>query len=331
MGRINEVVRVELPQVAEALEGYGLGKVKRLRLCANGIINTNYAVETERGVYLLRIYNQERDRAGIEFELSILEHLSRSGFIVQRPFADARGNHLGSVAGRAFVVLQFIEGEVLAQADIAPKLCVQVGARLAEMENLLDGFTPKGGKPNADYPLIEKLALKNLARLRALGPEGEEVARELQGDWDALGPVFRDIGLPRGVVHADLYYQNVIVRNGELVGFIDFDDSYWGVRFYDLALVMMEFSIKQEGSMELELVESLLTGYLRQRKVSPEERALLFDAMRFLCFKFLGYTAELEEFQGEKLLTNGYIERLRFFRSADVKARFNTLLERMTG
>lgn len=326
MGRINEVVVIDLSQVERALGSYAITEIRDLRLCANGIINTNYVVQTEDSVYLLRIYNEDRDLEGILFEISILEYLSQAGFIVQRPIQNTAGEYLGLLEGREFVLLQYIEGEVLAQADINPTLCFQVGVRLAEMENLLDGFIPKGHKPDADYPLIKDLALKNLDRLSKLGAEGKRVAEELRSDWYEVEKLFRNPGLSKGVVHADIYYQNVIVRDGELVGFIDFDDSYWGVRFYDLALVLMEFSIKQEGSMEMELLEALLSGYQQKRQLLKEERSLLYDAMRFLCFKFLGYTAELDEFAGKLLLTNGYIHRLVYFRDPAVRVQFDAVL-----
>jgi homoserine kinase type II len=323
MDRINDVVVVGEGEVRAALRDYDIPEIVGVRLCENGIINTNYVVGTRGGNYLLRVYNEQRDLDGIEFEVSVLSHLSGCGFRVQRPVADRGGSLIGRLRDRRFALLTFIEGEVLAREAIDARVCEQIGTALADMQTLLDGFTPAGRKPDADYPLICELAELNIGRLRALGPAA---AAGVEADWRDVEPLFRDCPFPRGVVHADIYYQNVIVRDGELVGIIDFDDAYFGVLLYDLALVVMEFAIKEEGKMDFSLAEPVLRSYLAKRPLPREQAGALYDAMRFLCFKFLGYTAELAEFRGAGLLKNGYVTRLAMFRNPEVRARFEALL-----
>jgi homoserine kinase type II len=258
-----------------------------------------------------------------------LLHLSDRGFLVQKPVKDRTGALINRVGEQQFVLLGFIEGAVLAREAIDESICEQVGAALAEMQNLLVGFVPDGSKPDADYPLIRELAERNIDRLEKLGPKAAATARAVRADWEELAPRFRDCPFPKGVVHADIYYQNVIVRNGALAGIIDFDDAYFGVLLFDLALIVMEFAIKEEGSMDLGLAERVLRSYLSRRPLPGEQLASLYDSMRFLCFKFLGYTAELPEYQGEALLDNGYVTRLEMFRQADVRRDFTSLLARV--
>ena len=73
----------------------------------------------------------------------------------------------------------------------------------------------------------------------------------------------------------------------------------------------------------------MIRAFLRRRPLPGEQLDALYDSMRFLCFKFLGYTAELPEFQGDALLANGYVRRLEMFRQADVRRNFMALLARL--
>lgn len=110
------------------------------------------------------------------------------------------------------------------------------------------------------------------------------------------------------------------------MGLIDFDDAYVGVQLFDLALVLMEFAVVQEGEFAVPLAGAVLRGYSSVRRLGQAEASSLYDAMRFVCFKFLAYTVDLLDYRGAAAVQNPYLRRLDMFRGSELRARFDALL-----
>ena len=332
MGRLNFIVEVSKEQSIQLLNNYEVGSLEQCILLSNGIINSNYKVVTSEGNFLLRIYTKDRDFEGIQFEVSTLNRLFDCQFKAQKPVKNSKNETIGSFQGHYFVLLTFIEGEVLDLENTTQSLCYEVGQNLARMQNLLDGFRPEGQKPQADFDFIDELNVDTYKKLNALGNPGVHEFERIRDDWEALREQFENPGLARGFVHADIYCENTIIENGSLKAFIDFDDSYFGVMLYDLSLVLMEYSILKEGNMNFEFVGAIIKGYTENRSISEVEAGLLFDSMRVLCFKYLSYTSGLKEFSFEALLDNPYLLRLAYFRRDDIRQHFDEAVHRcMTG
>jgi homoserine kinase type II len=304
--RLEELVVLGEDDLRHVAELYGLGEVTEAELCAGGLINSNYRVATASGSFLVRVYPADRAPAEVEFELSLLRHLDERGFPAQRPVPATTGALIGELRGHPYSVLTYLPGHTLTQKDLSVDLARQVGAAYARFRRAVAGFRPAGSRAGADHPAVAELTAKLLADL----PPGEH-ADLVAAAWAASEQRFRpgaDDLLE--VVHADLYYENILVRDGRLVAFIDFDDAYLGLPELDLALVTMEFATPEDDLLDPALAGAVLGAYREAGEPVPFDAAGLHAALLFLCCKFLGYTAVLSQNEPDGLGGNPYLRRM---------------------
>ncbi|MFY1597914.1 phosphotransferase [Micromonospora sp. WMMD737] len=275
---------------------------------SGGIINTNIRVDCTDRPYLLRIYQAERSIDEIEFELSALRRLTDNGIPVQRP-VDPGENRPTKLEGRLYTILTFIEGETMDEAELSPAIGRQMGHLLGDMQNALEGFAPAGHKARCDVDFIDNLVREAVDTLhaRAEVPLAESIAT----GWQQARKPFLTDELPLGLVHADLYPGNVILRNGTVAGVIDFDDAYYGTQFFDVAIAAMEFAFRGEVDLDVEIVREFVSAYEATRTKVDNE--MLLDAMLLNCFRFFSYTLPMTLEADEPAETNVYAQRISLF------------------
>ncbi|RGC65654.1 Homoserine kinase [Micromonospora sp. MW-13] len=282
--------------------------VSRITPISGGIINTNMRVDCDDAAYLLRVYHSERSVEEIEFELSALRHITDAGLPAQRP-VDPAGTGPARIDGHLCAILTFIEGEVLDEADLSREVSRQTGRLLGEMQNALAEFTPAGHKERCDVDFIDSLVEESTRLLREHGDD--EFADWIAATWVRARAPFAADDLPLGLVHADLYPGNTIVRDGMIVGVIDFDDAYYGTQFFDVAIAAMEFAFRGDTELDVYFVREFLTAYEEVR--GGVDDSLLLEAMLLNCFRFFGYTLPLTFQQDEPAAKNVYAQRIALF------------------
>ncbi len=224
--------------LAVFLRGYDLGAPLSLKGIAEGVENSNYLLHVERGEYLLTLYEKRVDEADLPFFLGLMEHLAKRGVNCPQPVRARSGAAIGRLAGRAAAIVTFLEGLSVRRPTAAH--CAEVGEALARMH-----------EAGADFALTRRNALSiqgwpalfEAARARAdevavgLAAETERQLRDLQAIWP------RD--LPAGVIHADLFPDNVFFLGDKLSGLIDF---YFGCNdflAYDLAICLNSWGFER--------------------------------------------------------------------------------------
>ncbi|WP_405752890.1 phosphotransferase [Streptomyces sp. NBC_00012] len=322
--RLNRPTVVGAAEVNSVADTHGLGHVVEFHECGEGMVNSNYRLVTASGTYLLRLYATERRREEIDLELSVLSHLHDAGFPVPRCVPALTGQSVGELAGRLFTVLTYLPGRTLAQDELGHEIVTQVGAAYARMRLLLNGFTPAGRKENAEEALADGLMAE---LLKQLADEDPGVAAEVGDVWSEVSSLFTP-PTERHVVHGDLYFANTVIDDhGNLVGFIDFDDAYLGSSQLDLALVVMEFATPTDNVIDLDLATALLRAYANAGGPRPDADVFP-QALLFLCCKFLCYTAQLQQQEGEPIEQNDYLRRLRHLRTRAVRDAVRRCVER---
>ncbi|PRP90331.1 Homoserine kinase [Enhygromyxa salina] len=333
MNRLHPFIDLDRDAVADLTADYSLGELRSVEPLVSGIINTNYLLRTDAGDYLLRLYPPERSADALRFEFSTLARLAEANFPCPRVIADAKGKTVGlsEAHTRHYAVLEFIPGETLAREAIDAGIVEQIGDLFADMQRTLSGFVPEGDKPRADLEFVRELGEATLDRVAALAGEGPATAARLRAIWAGSHARFdqpRDgaPSLERGVVHADLYFDNVIVEGDRVRGIIDFDDSYYGLFLIDLAVTLMEFTFVEADALDFGLGERLLRRYYARRPEAKGEAHLVHDGMICACFKYLGYTADLPEYAGEALLGNEYIARIDYLARPEIRAKVEAMV-----
>jgi len=272
---------VSFDEAAALVARLGIGRLERLEGIVAGIENTNYFADTDRGRYVLTIF--ERLTAGqLPFYLYLMQHLAARGIPVPAPHADAAGELLHALRGKPAAVVDRLHGA----HELAPdtKHCAAVGAMLARMH--LAGLDFGRHQPN----------LRGLAWWRETVPRvlpflepGQRalIASELAfQEHLAATPAFE--ALPAGPIHADLFRDNVMFdAAGTLTGFFDF--YFAGIdRFaYDLAVCLNDWCIDLEsGRLEEERAGAFVAAYDAVRRLSGDELRLLPAMMRAGALRF---------------------------------------------
>jgi homoserine kinase type II len=277
MAVYTDVVAEEL---AAFLAGYDLGQLLSYKGIAEGVENSNFLVHTSRGHFILTLYERRVAARDLPFFLGLMQHLHARGITCPQPVMNRAGEVLGTIAGRPAAIITFLEGMWIRRPSAAH--CAELGRALAKLH--LAGLDFAGRRENA----------LSLAGWRALyancGARANEVQRDLrellEKELAHLGAVWpRD--LPEGVIHADLFPDNVFFLGDKLSGLIDFYFACSDSLAYDVAICLNAWCFESDHSYNVTKGRNLLTAYSAVRPLSGQERAALPLLARGAALRFL--------------------------------------------
>ncbi len=272
--------KVSSEVIAAFLSTYDIGTYKAHKEIAEGVENSNYLVETDRDRFILTLYEKRVDPADLPFFLGLMEHLAARGVVCPLPVKDRRGVVLGELAGRPAAIVTFLKGTW--SRETTPDRCRQVGQALARLHQSGAGFalTRTNALGLAGWRPVFDRFRGDADRISA--GLGREIAREL----DHLERVWPR-ALPRGVIHADLFPDNVFFTGEVLSGLIDFYFACNDAHAYDLAVSLNAWCFTPEVTYEPQKGAAMIEGYQSVRKLGAEERAALPTLARGAALRFL--------------------------------------------
>jgi homoserine kinase type II len=273
--------QVPAEELEALLARYGVGALVSAKGIAEGVENSNYLVDTAGGRFILTLYEKRVDEADLPFFIALLDHLAASGSPVPRALRDGEGRQIQRVAGRPACLIEFLPGVSVTRPT--PVQAHAAGAALGRMHVALRSF--EGRRPNSLGPEgWHALADRCGAQLDQIAPGlRARVADELA--WlDAHWPA----ALPRSVVHADLFPDNVLMLGDRVTGLIDFYFSCTEVRAWDLAVMHAAWCFSADGThYDAALGDALIAGYEAEHPLLAEERAAFPALARGACLRFL--------------------------------------------
>jgi len=257
------------------LQNYALGALVDLKGIASGITNTNYFVTTETGRYVLTLF-EKNTAEELPYFLDLMAHLAKHGILCPQPVANNAGEFMGSLNDKPAALVSCLRGASIEQPD--PHHCAEVGAFLARMH--LAGGSYPAIMENPRGPHWWNVTAQSVLPLID-GAERELLVAEL-----VYQAQFKHLELPRGVIHADLFRDNVLFDGDRLGGAIDFYYACNDVLAYDLAITVNDWCVNADGSLDEARLQAMLGAYHAQRPLSDAERAawpalLRAGALRF--------------------------------------------------
>jgi homoserine kinase type II len=254
------------------LKNYEIGELHSFKGIAGGVENTNYILTTDAGNFILTLYEKRVAVADLPFFLGLMEHLAEKKINCPQPIKMKNGEALGSLAGRPSAIISFLEGFEVRRPS--PGHCFEVGKVLAEMHLAGDGFAIKrrNGLTLEDWrPLFEKS--KSRADEVQIGLTDIVVNEldHLEKNWPQH--------LQNGVIHADLFTDNVFFFKDKLSGIIDFYFACNDILAYDLATCLNAWCFETNNSFNTTKAMALVKGYESVRPLSNDE----FEALPILC------------------------------------------------
>jgi len=299
-------------EVAAFAGEYDIGAVLALKGIAEGVENSNYLLVTERGQYILTLYERRVTEADLPFFLALMEHLADRGIACPLPLHGRDGRMLRRLSGRPAAIITFLQG--MWPRRIQPRHCAELGAALARMH--LAGADFPLRRPNA-LSVTGWRALFELCRDRAheVSPGlADELAAEL-ATLEAAWPA----DLPSGVIHADLFPDNVFFRGERLSGLIDFYFACNDAFAYDLAICLNAWCFESDGAFNVTKARVMLSNYRKVRPISLQELAALpllarGSALRFLLTRLHDLLHQRDGALVKPKDPMEYLRKLRFHR-----------------
>ena len=275
-------VYTEVPdeELAAFLAAYDIGTLLSYKGIAEGVENSNYYLHTSAGSYILTLYEKRVAEEDLPFFLGLKRHISQKGVTCPQPILNRAGEALGRLAGRPAAIISFLDGVSVRRPQA--RHCREVGHALARLH-----------EAGADFPMRRANAL-SLDAWPGLFAQAEgradEVSAGLAGRTrEALAEIAADWprDLPGGVIHADLFTDNVFFIGPKLSGLIDFYFACTDAFAYDLAICLNAWCFESDGSFNLTKGAAMIAGYEAVRRLEEAEVAALPVLARGSALRFM--------------------------------------------
>jgi homoserine kinase type II len=272
---------VAADELAEFLRNYELGELLSYKGIAEGVENSNFLLHTTSGYFILTLYEKRVAKSDLPFFLGLMTHLASRGISCPQPVKNRSGEVLSTLAGRPAAIISFLEGIWPRKPNAAH--CSGVGAALAEMHLAGADFQMKRANAlsvSGWRPLFEQAA-----------PRADEVQMGLgdflRAELDALEGNVWPTRLPVGVIHADLFPDNVFFLGEKVSGLIDFTFACTDMLAYDVAICLNAWCFESDCSFNVTKARAFLSAYERVRKLSAAEQGALPILARGAALRFL--------------------------------------------
>ena len=257
------------------LGDYSLGHLLELQGIASGIENTNYFVTTSNGRFVLTLFELLRADE-LPFYLNLMAHLARHGIPCPNPVANRTNQFLGALKGKPACIVSRLSGKSTTMPSNIQ--CAAIGAMLGQMHIAGQSFSQIMPNPRgtawraATAPQVRPFLDAQQAALLE-----SEVALHARQNWTSL---------PQGVIHADLFRDNVLLEDDRVGGLIDFYFACSDALLYDVAITVNDWCMGAEGTLDISKTQALLRAYHAERPLLDNEQHVWSLMLRLASLRF---------------------------------------------
>jgi homoserine kinase type II len=266
--------------LSDFLALYDIGKVLSFKGIAEGVENSNFLLRTSKSEFILTLYEKRVRALDLPFFIGLMEHLAKRGVTCPQPVRNRAGETLGELVGRPAAIVTFLDGIWIRRPAVGH--CGEVGGALARMH--LAGADFGIGRANALSldgwpPLLQAAEGRADEVAPHLRAECASELKFLQANWPT--------SLQTGVIHADLFNDNVFFLGEKLSGLIDFYFACNDALAYDLAICLSAWCFEPDAEFNVSKGRALISGYERVRPLEGHEIEALPILARGAALRFL--------------------------------------------
>ncbi len=267
-------------ELADFIAFYDIGAIKSFKGIAEGVSNSNFLAETEAGRYILTLYEARTETAELPFFIALMQHLAQKGLTCPQPILQRNGQALSHLADKPAALLSYLDGISIKRPTA--NHCFEAGAALAKMHLAGQDFV---------HSRRNDLSLKGW---QSLFVQAEANADSVQRDLRCF--IANELAflekhwpqnLPIGIIHADLFPDNVFFLNDKLSGLIDFYFACTDMLAYDLAICLNAWVFETDGSFNVTKAQKMIDGYRSIRPLLPQEINAMPVLVRGAALRFL--------------------------------------------
>ena len=272
--------KLEQWQIEEFLKSYNLGKLNKFSEIIEGIENTNYKLICDGKPYILTIFEKRVKEEDLPFFINLKLYLNKNGFNCPKPLKSNNGKIINDLANKKAVIITFIDGNKVLKTNLSQ--CFEVGKMVGELHNITKNFSEKR-ENSLDVKEWKRLIDKSINK----DPEFKEIINELYKEIDFLKNSWPN-NLPSGIIHADLFKDNIFFDGEKITGVIDFYFSCYHFFIYDLCIVINDLCFKNKGTIfDQNLLRVIINGYEVKRNLEHIEFNHLNVVLRIAAVRIL--------------------------------------------
>ncbi len=295
---------------------YSLGKLLNYKGIKEGIENTNYFVETAKGKFILTLYEKRVDEKDLPFFISLMKNLFDKKFPSPQPLININGNYISEIAGKKAALVSFLDGS--SKKILNPEDCYSVGINTAKLHMITKDLSAKRENKlsiNSWRTIYDKVK-KNCSKIHHNLPNIiEKNLDAIEKNWPSK--------IPSGIIHADLFPDNIFFKGNKLSGIIDYYFSCNDFYAFEIAICLNALCFegqKENLSFNVTKAKKFIDGYSSIRKLNDEEKKSLKilcqgAAIRFLLTRVFDYLNLIEGAIVKIKDPVEYLKRLEFHNS----------------
>ena len=299
------------------LSNYSLGNMKKFEGIKEGIENTNYLIEADKGKYILTIYEKRVDKHDLPFFSKLMLGLSNKNFICPKPVSNKNDVYISDFENKKFMIVSCLEGK--SKKNLSPSDCKIVGRESARLHEITKNFHFKR-KNDLSVKSWRKIFDQVKDKCNKIHPDLPKLIESNLVDVEKAWPNT----LPGGIIHADLFNDNIFFKNNEFSGFIDFYFSCNDFYAFEIAICFNALCFdgaKENLSFNVTKAKKFIEGYNEIRKISDEERESIKvlsqgAALRFLLTRVFDYINIVDGAVVKIKDPIEYLKRLEFHKNA---------------
>ena len=282
-------------ELKEFFSKYSLGKLLKYKEIKEGIENTNYFILTEKGKYILTLYEKRVDEKELPFFIGLMRNLYDKNFPSPEPIINKNGNYISEASNKKAAVVSFVDGET--KKILNPNECYQVGVNTGKLHSITKNLSGKRENKlsinswRKIYNKVKKDCHKIHPKLTGIIQKNLD---EIEKNWPK--------NIPQGIIHADLFPDNIFFKDNKLSGIIDFYFSCNDFYAFEIAVCLNALCFdgaKENLSFNVTKAKKFIDGYSSIRKLTEEEKKYLKilcqgAAIRFLLTRVFDYLNLIE-------------------------------------
>jgi len=295
---------------------YKLGKLLNYKGIQEGIENTNYFIQTDKGKFILTVYEKRVEEKDLPFFMGLMKNLFDANFPSPEPIINKNGNYITEISRKKAAVVSFLDGS--AKKNLTPNDCYKVGIQTAKLHLITQNLAGKRENKLSvnSWRKIYKKVQKDCSRIHPnLTKTIEKNLDEIENSWPK--------NIPSGIIHADLFPDNIFFKDDKLTGIIDFYFSCYDYYVFEIAICLNAFCFedqKENLSFNVTKAKKFIDGYSSIKKLTEVEKKSLKilcqgAAMRFLLTRVFDYLNLTEGALVKIKDPIEYLKRLEFHNS----------------
>ena len=315
---------IEEEALHNLLLGYDIGQAVTCHGITEGVENSNYKLTTTTGDFILTIYEKRVAPNDLPFFMGLMTHLSQAGYPCPTPIADKNQCVLQTHADKPLAIVSFLQGQ--SHATPTPHHCYQAGAVLARLHLAAADFTDGKNAMTMRRNALGQSAWQGLFETcydtaKTLTDDFKQLdLKQVLATIDKEWPQELPQELPKGIIHADLFPDNVLFADNDndnikISGVIDFYFACYDFLAYDLAIMLNAWCFDTPDTLNHKKSSALIDGYVSQRQLSDGEWEALpllvrGAAMRFFLTRLYDWEHTPADAQVKRLDPLDYWQRL---------------------